>query len=68
MIGEAANGLEALHLAAERHPDMVLTDVHMPVSDRLEATRLIKPEESDVDEPQSDRAPNRLPLLQAVEL
>ena len=38
VVGEAANGREALQLAAERRPDVVLMDIRMPVLDGIEAT------------------------------
>jgi two-component system, NarL family, response regulator LiaR len=41
VIGEAANGQEAVERCRERTPDIVLMDVHMPVMDGVEATRLI---------------------------
>lgn len=41
-VGEAADGLEAVQLAHNLHPDVVLIDVAMPQMDGLEATRLIK--------------------------
>jgi DNA-binding NarL/FixJ family response regulator len=42
VIGEAANGQEALNLVEQHHPNVVLMDMQMPVMDGLQATRLIK--------------------------
>jgi DNA-binding NarL/FixJ family response regulator len=42
VVGEAADGHEAVRLVEECHPDVVLMDARMPVVDGLEATRLIK--------------------------
>ena len=42
VVGEAANGLEAVYQAAECRPDVVLMDARMPEMNGLEATRLIK--------------------------
>lgn len=41
VIGEAENGQDAVWLARELHPDVVLMDVRMPVLDGIEATRQI---------------------------
>lgn len=38
VVGEAANGREALHRAAELRPDVITMDVRMPVMDGLETT------------------------------
>ena len=39
IVGEAANGREAVELAAELHPDIVVMDVAMPELNGIEATR-----------------------------
>ncbi len=39
VVGEAANGREAVELAGKLHPDMVLMDVAMPELNGIEATR-----------------------------
>ena len=41
VVGEAADGAEAVTLAAELEPDVVLMDVRMPGTDGIEATRRI---------------------------
>jgi len=41
VVGEAANGAEAVRLAAELRPDLVIMDLTMPVMGGIDATRVI---------------------------
>jgi DNA-binding NarL/FixJ family response regulator len=41
VVGEAANGSEAVNLARAHRPDVVLMDIRMPVLDGIKATREI---------------------------
>ena len=42
LVGEAENGAEALELAEQLRPDVVLTDIKMPFMDGLELCRRLK--------------------------
>jgi len=42
IVGEAADGSEAIRLTESLQPDVVLMDLEMPVMDGYESTRLIK--------------------------
>jgi DNA-binding NarL/FixJ family response regulator len=41
LVGEAAGGNEAIHLAERLQPDVILMDLHMPGVNGIEATRQI---------------------------
>ena len=41
-ILEAVNGKEAIHMAKENKPDIILMDLRMPVMDGYEATKILK--------------------------
>lgn len=42
IIGEASNGLQAIHEAIEKKPDVVIMDICMPGYDGLAASKIIK--------------------------
>lgn len=42
VVGQASNGIEAVAIAKELHPDAVVMDVHMPVLNGIEATKEIR--------------------------
>lgn len=49
VVGEAGDGREALVMARELKPDVVLMDILMPVMDGIEATKAIRSELSEVE-------------------
>jgi DNA-binding NarL/FixJ family response regulator len=46
VVGEAANGRDALVIVKQAHPDVVLMDVNMPIMNGVEAVKMLKRGES----------------------
>ena len=42
VVGQAGDGLEALTMARDLRPDLIIMDINMPICDGLEATRLVR--------------------------
>ncbi|HJT20208.1 MAG TPA: response regulator transcription factor [Nitrospira sp.] len=42
VVGEATNGLEAIHFAAGLQPDVIVMNINMPILDGVKATHMIK--------------------------
>jgi DNA-binding NarL/FixJ family response regulator len=48
VVGSAANGREAIELVARHRPDAILLDLHMPILDGIEATRVLTEQHPEV--------------------
>ena len=48
IIGEAANGFEAIGMALVFNPDVILMDYEMPKLDGIEATKIVKKHNPDI--------------------
>lgn len=44
VVGSASNGFDALDMAIERHPDVVMTDINMPFMNGLQFSKQLKAE------------------------
>lgn len=42
LVGEAENGEQLIEIAHESYPDVIFTDIKMPVKDGIEATKTLK--------------------------
>ena len=51
VIGEAADGREAVDAARRLRPDVIVMDIRMPVMDGIEATRQLAAAEADAAGP-----------------
>ncbi len=49
IVGEASNGLEALNAFEQSHPDLVITDIKMPVMDGFEFIKRLKARAPETD-------------------
>jgi len=66
VVGVAGDGLEMLTLARQMEPDLILMDINMPISDGVEATRLIREFSVDVTILMLTALDNDEKLLQAI--
>jgi DNA-binding NarL/FixJ family response regulator len=49
LVGLAGDGEEAVRMAGEQRPDVILMDISMPLMDGIEAAKAIKAEDGDVN-------------------
>ena len=71
VVGAAQDGAQAVRMAREFRPDVVLMDIRMPVLDGIAATRLIQFEfegEGGKGEPRGERPPPKVLVLTTFDL
>lgn len=67
-IYEAANGEEALNIYEEKKPNIILTDIHMPIMDGIEFVKTIREENKRIPIVMITAHTDKEYLLEAVEL